>query len=91
MIDVREYIDARGRIPYRDWLAKLDACVDARVIASVLRMENGNFSAAKGVGSGVLELRLDFSPRLPCLFRQRWRAAGDSSGRRHQETPTSRY
>ena len=68
MIEVRDYIDASGRIPYRDWVASLDASVRARVIASVLRMEMGNFSAAKGVGSGVYELRLDFGPGYRVYF-----------------------
>jgi putative addiction module killer protein len=34
----------------------------ARVAAALDRLERGNFSAAKGVGAGVLELRLDFGP-----------------------------
>jgi putative addiction module killer protein len=68
MIEVREYVDARGRSPYRDWLVKLDAATIARVIAAVLRMEGGNFSAAKAVGNGVSELRLDFGPGYRVYF-----------------------
>jgi putative addiction module killer protein len=68
VIEVHEYIDARGRIPYRDWLVKLDASTRARVITAVLRMEHGNFSAAKTVGSGVSELRLDFGPGYRVYF-----------------------
>ena len=68
MIEVREYVDARGKIPYRDWLVKLDAATRARVIAAVLRMEHGNFSAARGAGSGVSELRLDFGPGYRVYF-----------------------
>jgi putative addiction module killer protein len=68
MIEVREYVDVRGRSPYRDWLVKLDAATIARVIASVLRMEGGNFSAAKAVGNGVSELRLDFGPGYRVYF-----------------------
>jgi putative addiction module killer protein len=68
MIEVREYIDAQGRIPYRDWVAKLDTAVRVRVITAVLRMEQGNFSAAKGVGAGVSELRLDFGPGYRVYF-----------------------
>ena len=56
MIEVREYVDAKGRSPYRDWLIKLDAATIARVIAAVLRMEGGNFSNAKTVGVGVAGL-----------------------------------
>ena len=68
MIEVREYVDAKGRSPYRDWLVKLDAATIARIIAAVLRMESGNFSAAKGVGAGVSELRLDFGPGYRVYF-----------------------
>jgi putative addiction module killer protein len=68
MIEVREYVDARGRIPYRDWVAKLDIVARVRVITAVLRVEQGNFSAAKGVGSGVSELRLDFGPGYRIYF-----------------------
>ena len=68
MVEVREYVDARGRIPYRDWISKLDIVTRVRVITSALRMENGNFSGAKGVGAGVYELRLDFGPGYRIYF-----------------------
>jgi putative addiction module killer protein len=68
MVEVREYVDAQGRIPYRDWVVMLDAATRARVIAAVLRMEVGNFSAAKSAGSGVSELRLDFGPGYRVYF-----------------------
>jgi putative addiction module killer protein len=68
MIDLREYVDLKGRSPYRDWLVKLDAGTIARVIAAVLRMEGGNFSAAKAIGAGVSELRMDFGPGYRVYF-----------------------
>ena len=68
MIELREYVDARGRSPYRDWLVRLDAAARARVIAAVLRMEGGNFSGAKAAGSGVSELRLEFGPGYRVYF-----------------------
>lgn len=68
MVEVREYVDVHGRTPYRDWIVKLDAATRARVIVSVLRIEQGNFSAAKSVGSGVSELRLDFGPGFRIYF-----------------------
>jgi putative addiction module killer protein len=64
MVEVREYVDAQGKTPYRDWVVKLDTSARVRVITAVLRMENGNFSAAKAVGSGVSELRLDLDPAI---------------------------
>ena len=68
MIEVRDFVDARGRVPYRDWLVTLDAAARVRVVTSTLRMERGNFSAAKGVGSGVYELRLDHGPGYRVYF-----------------------
>jgi putative addiction module killer protein len=68
VIEVREYVDAKGKIPYRDWLVKLDAATRARVIGSVLRVEHGNFSAARSAGSRVSELRLDFGPGYRIYF-----------------------
>jgi len=68
MVEVREYVDAQGWVPYRDWITKLDTGTRVRVITAALRMEQGNFSAAKGVGSGVYELRLDFGPGYRVYF-----------------------
>ena len=68
MAEVREYVDARGRTPYRDWVSGLDAATSARIITAVLRMEGGNFSGAKSVGAGVSELRLDFGPGYRVYF-----------------------
>jgi putative addiction module killer protein len=68
MIELREYVDAKGRSPYRDWLVKLDAAAIARVIAAVLRLQCGNLSSAKSVGAGVSELRLDFGPGYRVYF-----------------------
>jgi putative addiction module killer protein len=68
MIEVREYVDANGHSLYRDWLVKRDAATIARIIAAVLRVQSGNFSAAKPVGAGVSELRLDFGPGYRVYF-----------------------
>lgn len=43
MVELREYVDAQGRIPYRDWVVKLDTSARVRIITAVLRMEQGNF------------------------------------------------
>jgi putative addiction module killer protein len=34
----------------------------------VYRLETGNFSAAKGAGAGIFELRLDFGPGYRVYF-----------------------
>jgi putative addiction module killer protein len=68
VVEVLEYVDARGRIPYRDWVIKLDASVGARISSAILRLELGNFSQSKGVGAGVYEIRLDFGPGYRVYF-----------------------
>ena len=69
-IEIREYLDARGHNHYREWLSGLDPSVKARVIKFVLRMGDGNFSAAKPEGEGISELQLDFGPGYRVYFGQ---------------------
>jgi putative addiction module killer protein len=38
------------------------------VDVQIFRLEAGNFSAVKGVGAGVFELRLDFGPGYRVYF-----------------------
>jgi len=95
MIELLEYVDAKGRSPYRDWLVKLDAVTIARVIAAVLRMEDGNFSSARSVGAGVSELRLDFGPGYRIYFSRDGEQlvillAGGSKKRQQADIETAR-
>jgi putative addiction module killer protein len=47
---------------------KLDPTTRARITVGVLRLELGNFSAARGVGGGIFELRYDFGPGYRVYF-----------------------
>ena len=62
MIEIREYIDTKGRSPYARWFNRLNAPAAAKVATALVRMEQGNLSSVKGVGSGVFESRIDFGP-----------------------------
>ena len=62
MIQVREYLDARGRSPFSKWFEQLDPQAAARVATTLHRMENGNLSSIKNLGSGILESRIVFGP-----------------------------
>lgn len=62
MIEVGEYLDAKGRSPYARWFDRLSARAAAKVAVAVTRMAQGNFSNVKSVGGGVLEYRIDFGP-----------------------------
>ena len=68
MIKIREYIDDRGRSPFGRWFDSLDARAAARVRTSLARMEAGNLSNVRGVGSGVLERRIDVGPGYRVYF-----------------------
>jgi putative addiction module killer protein len=68
LIEVRQYIDRLGRNPFERWLDGLDDYTQARITVALARVESGNFSAAKGVGAGVFELRLDFGPGYRVYF-----------------------
>ena len=59
MIEIREYIDERGRSPFGRWFDNLDVGAAVRVRTALARMEAGNLSNVRGVGSGVLEYRIN--------------------------------
>ena len=68
MIEIREYIDTEGRRPYARWFNRLDPQAAAKVVTALVRMEQGNLANTKGVGSGVLECRIDFGPGYRVYF-----------------------
>jgi len=61
MIEIREYVED-GESPFGEWFNSLDAGMAARVDRYIRRLAAGNFGAAKALGDGVCELRLDFGP-----------------------------
>ncbi len=68
MVELLEYVNAAGDSPFAKWREKLDATARARVTRAVFRLGAGNFSAVKGAGGGVFELRLDFGPGYRVYF-----------------------
>lgn len=68
MPQILEYLNAAGVSPFAGWRERLDATTRARVTLAVYRLEAGNFSAVKGTGAGVFELRLDFGPGYRVYF-----------------------
>jgi putative addiction module killer protein len=68
MITIREYIDPKGNNSYAKWFNRLNAPAAARVTAALVRIEQGNFSTAKGIGAGLLECRIDFGPGYRVYF-----------------------
>ena len=68
MIELREYVDIQERSPFGRWFEGLDARAAARVRTVLARMEAGNLSNVKGVGSGVLEYRINVGPGYRVYF-----------------------
>ncbi|MCY3690892.1 MAG: hypothetical protein OXI54_02665 [Chloroflexota bacterium] len=68
MLEVRAYIDHRGRRPFYLWLEELSLPVKRRILSVVARMEQGNLGDVRGVGEGVIERRIDFGPGYRIYF-----------------------
>jgi putative addiction module killer protein len=68
MAEIRYYVAATGTEPFAEWFVGLDPAARAKVTRAIARMEQGNFSNAKGVGEGVLEYRIDFGPGYRVYF-----------------------
>jgi putative addiction module killer protein len=67
-MDVREYLTAEGKNPYRQWLDTLDVTTRARIQARVLRFSTGNLGDHRSVGGGVCEARVMFGPGYRIYF-----------------------
>ena len=63
-----EYLDERGRSPFGSWFSNLNAYAAAKVTTALVRLEGGNTSNVKSVGSGVHEIRIDFGPGYRIYF-----------------------
>jgi putative addiction module killer protein len=65
-MEIREFLDARGRSPFASWFDDLDAEAAAKITVALTRMERGNL--AKAVGGGVQEFRIDWGPGYRLYF-----------------------
>ena len=63
-----EYLDSRGRSPFESWFQRINAQAAAKVTTALVRLEGGNTSNTKSIGSGVYELKIDFGPGYRLYF-----------------------
>lgn len=63
-----EYVDARGRSPFRRWFDGLDAQPAAKIAAAIARMEAGSLGDHRNVGDGVWECRIHSGPGFRIYF-----------------------
>jgi putative addiction module killer protein len=68
VINVREYLDSKGRSPYGVWFNRLNPHAAAKVTIALARLAGGNFSNVKGVGSGLFEYKIDAGPGYRIYF-----------------------
>jgi len=68
VISVREYLDEQGTSPFAHWFNGLDAIAASKVATALYRLEQGNFSRVKGVGSGIYECKINFGPGYRVYF-----------------------
>ena len=57
MFVIEEYLDERGKRPFRIWLDKLDKKIQSRIIARISRFRYGNFCDYKKVTKNIFEAR----------------------------------
>ncbi len=65
---ILEYLDDTHASPFREWFDDLDVLPAAKVSTALARLSLGNTSNVKGVGSGVLELKIDFAKGYRIYF-----------------------
>jgi putative addiction module killer protein len=69
-IAIRYFVETNGRVPFQEWFDSLDRSTQARIAVGLTRLSRGNRSQVKGVGAGVVEIRLDFGPGYRIYFGQ---------------------
>jgi putative addiction module killer protein len=94
MLEIVEYLDATGRSVFGVWFDRLDAQAAAKITVALQRLRQGNLSNVKGVGSGVLEYRIDFGPGYRLYFGRDGDEivvllAGGTKRRQQQDTETA--
>jgi putative addiction module killer protein len=62
LFNIREYLTPDGISYFGKWFEGLNAIAAAKVRVAIARMEMGNFSNTKSVGSGVWEVKIDYGP-----------------------------
>ena len=61
--EVESYFRSDGTCPFNEWLDSLqDQKARGKVRTRIARLRLGNLGDYKAVGSGVLELRIDYGP-----------------------------
>ena len=68
IMELAEYLDNKGRSPFASWFTRINAQAAAKVTTALVRLEGGNISNTKSLGSGVYELKINFGPGYRVYF-----------------------
>ncbi len=63
-----EYLEPSGKSPFAVWFDNIPSDAAAKVAVALARLELGNISNIKSVGSGVSECRIDYGPGYRIYF-----------------------
>src|SRR5438874_1299655 len=67
----RIYRTHDGRVPYLEWIESLRVRqTKQKIEARIARVRLGNLGQLRGVGEGVMELKIDFGPGYRVYFGQ---------------------
>jgi putative addiction module killer protein len=64
---IREFV-REGLSPFGRWFDDLDSIAASKVTTALYRLQYGNFSNVRSVGSGVSECKIDFGPGYRIYF-----------------------
>jgi putative addiction module killer protein len=68
MAELRYYLDLSGISPFEKWFTTLDFQAAAKVTTALVRIELGNTSNVKSLGSGLSEIKIDWGPGYRIYF-----------------------
>jgi putative component of toxin-antitoxin plasmid stabilization module len=68
MLEIKEYLDRRGRSPFGSWFNKLDNKVAAKIAVALVRIEMGNLSNVKGSGGGFSSRKSTMAPGIESIL-----------------------
>lgn len=89
-------IDVRQTDLFRDWLRGLaDGRAKTRIAARIRRLEHGNLGDCRSLGSGLVEMRIDYGPGYRVYFVRRGRVVvvllcGGDKGTQRQDIEKAR-
>ena len=68
---IEEYITVEGRVPFGEWLERLnDRKARARIRVRLDRLSMGNLGDCRFLGGGLCELRIDYGPGYRVYFSE---------------------